>query len=67
MTVLKSQFIETISPKPGDPFDPSRMEALMHQPNDEYEPNTVTQLLQNGYALHGRTLRPAQVAVSKSE
>lgn len=67
MTVLKSQFVETIAPEPGTPFDPARMEALMHQPSDEYPPNTVTQLLASGYALHGRTLRPAQVAVSKSE
>ncbi len=66
MTVLKSQFVETIAPEPGAPFDPSKMEAIMHQPSAEYPPNTVTQLLQSGYALHGRTLRPAQVAVSSS-
>jgi molecular chaperone GrpE len=67
MTVLKSQFVETISPQPGEAFNPATMEALLHQPTDKYGPNTVTQLMQNGYALHGRTLRPAQVAVSKSE
>ncbi|MGA3065247.1 MAG: nucleotide exchange factor GrpE [Tepidisphaeraceae bacterium] len=66
MTVLKSQFVETIAPQPGTPFDPATMQALIHQDNDKYPENTVTQLLQNGYALHGRTLRPAQVAVSKS-
>jgi molecular chaperone GrpE len=65
LTVLKSQFVETINPQPGTPFDPATMEALMQQPTDKYPANTVTQLLQNGYALHGRTLRPAQVAVSK--
>jgi molecular chaperone GrpE len=66
MKVLKSQSVETISPEPGTPFDPSKMEALMHQPSDQYPPNTVTQLLTSGYALYGRTLRPAQVAVSGS-
>lgn len=65
MTVLKSQFVETFAPEPGTPFDPARMEAIMHQPSDKYPENTVTQLLQNGYSLHGRMLRPAQVAVSK--
>lgn len=65
MTVLKSQYVETIAPKPGEPFDPATMEALIHQ-ESEYPADSVTQLLQNGYALHGRTLRPAQVAVSKS-
>ncbi|MGA2585048.1 MAG: nucleotide exchange factor GrpE [Tepidisphaeraceae bacterium] len=67
LSVLKSQFVEDIAPKPGDAFDPSTMEAIMHQDSDEFPPGSVTQLLQKGYSLHGRTLRPAQVAVSKSE
>jgi molecular chaperone GrpE len=67
LTVLKSQFVEMIVPKEGDPFDPTTMEALIQQASDQYPPNTVTQVLQKGYGLHGRTLRPAQVAVSKSE
>ncbi len=58
MTVLKNQFVEAIAPEPGTPFDPATMEALIHQPADEAAPNTVTQLLQRGYSLHGRTLRP---------
>ena len=64
MTVLKSQFVEMISPEPGELFDPSTMEALLQQPSAEIPPNHVTQLLQSGYALRGRTLRPASVAVS---
>jgi molecular chaperone GrpE len=67
MTVLNSQFVELITPQPGTPFDPATMEALIHQPGGDYPPNSVTQLLQRGYSLHGRTLRPAQVAVSKAE
>jgi len=66
MNVLKQQQVEVIAPQPGTPFDPSKHEALMQQPNDEYKEPTVTQLFQNGYALPGRTLRPAQVAVSKT-
>lgn len=65
MKVLTEQFVEILSPKPGDAFDPNSMQALIHQPTDKFPPNSVTQLLQNGYSLHGRTLRPAQVAVSK--
>jgi molecular chaperone GrpE len=65
LTVLKNQNVEVISPQPGTPFDPARHEALMQQASDQYTEPTVTQLLQNGYALHGRTLRPASVAVSK--
>jgi molecular chaperone GrpE len=66
VTVLKSQFVEPIAPEPGTPFDPATMEALIQQPAPNLPPNSVTQLLQRGYALHGRTLRPAQVAVSKA-
>src|SRR5438874_1672463 len=65
MTVLKSQRIEVIAPEPGTPFDPAHHQALMQQSTDEYTEPTVTQLLQKGYMLHGRTLRPASVAVSK--
>ena len=39
-------------------------EALMHQPSDKYKEPTVVQTLQKGYVMHGRTLRPAGVAVS---
>ena len=67
MTVLKSQSVESIAPEVGTPFDPATMEALIHQANDELPANSVTQLLQRGYSLHGRTLRPAQVAVSKAQ
>jgi len=64
--VLASQHIEAIAPQAGDPFDPTQHEALMQQPSN-LPPNHVTQLLQKGYRLHDRTLRPAQVAVSKPE
>ncbi len=67
MTVLKNQSVEAIAPEPGTPFDPNTMEAIIHQPSDEVDPDSVTQLLQRGYTLYGRTLRPAQVAVAKSK
>jgi molecular chaperone GrpE len=63
--VLKQQHVEEIAPQPGTPFDPTRHEALMQQADDKYDEPTVTQLLQKGYALHDRTIRPAGVAVSK--
>ena len=65
MNVLKQQNVDEIAPAPGTPFDPSKHQALMQQ-DSTYQTPTVVQLLQKGYALHGRTLRPAQVAVSKS-
>jgi molecular chaperone GrpE len=65
LAMLKQQQIEEIAPKPGTPFDPTRHEALMQQ-DSPYKTPSVVQLLQKGYSLHDRTLRPAQVAVSKS-
>jgi molecular chaperone GrpE len=65
LAVLKKEEVEEIAPKEGETFDPTKHEAIMQQPTDKYDEPTVTQLLQKGYSLHGRTLRPAQVAVSK--
>jgi molecular chaperone GrpE len=65
LKVLAAQSVEEIAPEPGTPFDPTRHEALIQQPSNEYKESVVTQLMQKGYMLHGRTLRPAQVAVSK--
>ena len=56
--------IETIDPL-GEPFDPQRHEAMATVDNDKVEPNTVTAVMQKGYALHGRVIRPAMVMVSK--
>jgi molecular chaperone GrpE len=65
LKVLRGQSIEEIAPEPGEPFDPALHEAVMQQ-EATYPVPTVVQLLQKGYALHGRTLRPAKVAVSRS-
>jgi molecular chaperone GrpE len=65
LNVLKQQHVEEIAPVPGTPFDPNQHQALMQQ-DSQYQVPTVVQLLQKGYALHGRTLRPAQVAVSRT-
>jgi molecular chaperone GrpE len=66
LAVLAQEQVQPVAPEPGTPFDPQHMQAIMQQASEFTEP-TVTQLFQKGYTLHGRTLRPAQVAVSKSE
>ena len=63
--VLKKNGVDVLAPAAGTPFDPSQMEALMQEPAD-YDAPTVTRLLSRGYVFDGRTLRPAQVAVSQS-
>ena len=65
LKVLKDQKVEEIAPAPGEPFDPTQHEAIM-QKEEVYPVPTVVQLLQKGYSLNGRTLRPAKVAVSKT-
>jgi molecular chaperone GrpE len=65
MDVLNKQHVEVIAPAAGEPFDPNRHEAVMQQPSAEHPDHSVLQTLQRGYALHGRTLRPASVIVSK--
>ena len=46
-------------------FDPSVHEAMAQVENDALEPNTVVQVLEEGYKLRDRLLRPARVLVSK--
>jgi molecular chaperone GrpE len=65
MKVLTANDVQPIVPQPGDAFDPTRHEALMHQPSDKVPSGAVTQVLQKGYSLRDRVLRPAQVAVAK--
>jgi molecular chaperone GrpE len=62
---LEKLGITTINPA-GEPFDPARHEAMMAQPSSTAEPNSVLQVLQPGYELNGRVLRPARVIVSKA-
>ena len=56
--------IETVDPL-GEPFDPQLHQAMSMQENTESEPNTVIAVMQKGYTLHGRVIRPAMVMVSK--
>jgi molecular chaperone GrpE len=65
IAALRQQQVEEIAPEPGDPFDPSHHQALVQQDAD-YPTPTVVQLLQKGYSMGDRTLRPAGVAVSKT-
>jgi molecular chaperone GrpE len=56
--------IEAIDPE-GAPFDPQQHQAMSMVENPEVEPNTVIAVMQKGYQLHGRLIRPAMVMVSK--
>ena len=56
--------IEAVDPM-GEPFDPQIHQAMTIIENAEVEPNTVIEVMQKGYTLHGRVIRPAMVVVSK--
>ncbi len=57
--------IQTIDPQ-GEKFDPHRHQAMCTLESDA-APNTVVQVMQKGYALHDRVIRPAMVAVAKAK
>ncbi len=48
----------------GEPFDPWKEEALVHEPSDQFPQGTVSRVFRTGYSLDGRVIRPAQVVVS---
>ncbi len=57
--------IEAIDPQ-GQPFNAEQHQAMMMQPTEDAEPNTVVNVFQKGYLLNGRLLRPAMVVVAKA-
>jgi molecular chaperone GrpE len=50
----------------GSPFDPEAHEAIMTQPASGTPPDTVLSVIQQGYRIHDRLLRPARVIVSRA-
>ncbi|KKA44368.1 nucleotide exchange factor GrpE [Salinivibrio sp. KP-1] len=57
--------LKAIDPQ-GQPFDPELHQAMTIQESAEHEPNTVMMVMQKGYELNGRVVRPAMVMVSKA-
>ena len=63
--VLTKEGIEALDPL-GEPFDPNLHEALSMIENPDLEPNSVMTVIQKGYRLNERLVRPAKVMVSKA-
>ena len=57
--------IKEVNPQ-DEPFDPDFHQAMSMQERDDVEPNTVVNVVQKGYTLNGRLIRPAMVIVSKA-
>jgi molecular chaperone GrpE len=62
--VLEKFGVKEVNPL-GEPFNPELHQAMTMQPSEEYAPNTVTLVMQKGYTLNDRLIRPAMVMVSK--
>jgi molecular chaperone GrpE len=63
IAMLKRHAVERIEVGPGTPFDPNLHMAVSQQPADQ-PPGTVVSVLQQGFTLHDRVLRPAAVIVA---
>ena len=63
---LKSHKVDQVAPE-GEPFDPNLHQAIAAVESPDVEPNTVLNVVQKGYTLSGRLVRPAMVVVSKAE
>lgn len=64
-SALQKFAIEEVDPL-GEAFDPNLHQAMTTEESGEHEPNTVIRVMQKGYTLHERLLRPAMVIVSRA-
>jgi molecular chaperone GrpE len=61
--VMEEHGLEVVDPA-GEPFDPELHEAMTVIPSKDVAENTVLEVLQKGFKLHDRLIRPARVIVS---
>ena len=61
---LETGGIISIDPK-GEPFNPEQHEALSVIENEDLEPNSIVEVIQRGFMIQDRVLRPAKVIVTK--
>lgn len=65
LDVLDKHNVEVVDPE-GEPFDPNEHEAMSMVENAEMDPNSVVSVIQKGYKINGRLIRPAMVMVSRA-
>lgn len=64
LDTLRRQGVTRMEDLIGQPFNPDQHQALLSQPSGEHSPNTIVAVLKQGYMIHERVLRPADVAVA---
>jgi molecular chaperone GrpE len=63
-TAFERNGLKRVNPSKGDKFDPNLHQAMMEQPVPDVAPGSVVQVMQTGYELLGRLVRPAMVIVT---
>ena len=63
--MMERHGIRRVSPE-GEKFDYNFHQAMFEMPSADLAPGTVVEVIQHGYVLHDRLLRPAMVGVSKA-
>ena len=66
LNVFKKHGIEPIAPEAGEKFDPQNHQAMFEAPVPNTKAGDIIQVMQVGFMLHDRLLRPAQVGVSST-
>lgn len=66
LDTLQKHGVKQLNPV-GEPFNPQEQEAIAMVPNPAMEPNSVMDVMQKGYTLNGRVIRPARVVVVKGD
>lgn len=64
---FESNKLHDIAPEIGDRLDPNLHQAIAVVPSPEHEPNTIVEVLQKGYTIAERVLRPAMVIVAATD
>ncbi len=67
LTAFERNGLKPIEPATGEKFDPHLHQAMMEQTSDSLPPGAVIQVLQTGYDLFGRVVRPAMVVVAAKD
>lgn len=62
---LEEKGVRSMDIKPGDMFDPNTQEAVTHEENDIYTNGQIIEVIQAGYQIKDRVIRPALVRVAK--
>jgi molecular chaperone GrpE len=62
---LESKGVQVLDVKPGDEFNPAIHEAVSHEDHPDFSDGQIVEVLQNGYKLKDRIIRPALVRVAK--